>query len=89
VLHEPSIAKALTKANKAAESSQETLPLDEGITESLDVQRFIQIGIPHSWYISGQGACHKTRLNANDCIDGQDSTPCSMTSSIGEVLMAL
>jgi hypothetical protein len=32
-LHEPSIAKALAKANKASESSQETLPLDEGITE--------------------------------------------------------
>jgi hypothetical protein len=33
-LHEPSIVKALAKANKAAESSQETIPHDEGITES-------------------------------------------------------
>jgi hypothetical protein len=33
-LHEPSIAKSLAKANKAAESSQETLPPDKGITES-------------------------------------------------------
>jgi hypothetical protein len=33
-LYEPSIVKALAKANMAAESSQETLPPDEGITES-------------------------------------------------------
>jgi hypothetical protein len=25
----------------------------------------------------------------NDCVDGQDSTPCSMMSSIGEAPMAL
>jgi hypothetical protein len=33
-LHEPSISKALAKATKAAESSQETPPPSESITES-------------------------------------------------------
>jgi hypothetical protein len=37
-LHEPSFTKASAKVNKAAESSQETLPLDEGITESPEVK---------------------------------------------------
>jgi hypothetical protein len=36
-LHEPSIMKALAKANKAAKSSQETSPLIESIFESPDV----------------------------------------------------
>jgi ribonuclease HI len=36
-LHEPCIAKALAKFNKLAESSQETLPPHEGITESPEV----------------------------------------------------
>jgi hypothetical protein len=36
-LLEPCIAKALAKANKVAESSQETLPLNEGITEAPEV----------------------------------------------------
>jgi hypothetical protein len=36
-LHEPSISKALAKVTKVAESSQETPPLNEGITKSLDV----------------------------------------------------
>jgi hypothetical protein len=31
--HEQSIAKALTKANKAAESSQETMPLAKSTSE--------------------------------------------------------
>jgi hypothetical protein len=35
--HEPSISKALAKATKAAESSQETLPPKESITESPEV----------------------------------------------------
>jgi hypothetical protein len=33
-LHEPIISKALAKTTKAAESSQETLPPNESITES-------------------------------------------------------
>jgi hypothetical protein len=37
VLHEPSIAKALAKANKAFESSHETTPLAESISESPEV----------------------------------------------------
>jgi hypothetical protein len=36
-LHEPSINKALSKANKAAESAEETTPLDEGLFESPNV----------------------------------------------------
>jgi hypothetical protein len=36
-LHEPSISKALAKVTKVAESSQETPPLNEGITKSPDV----------------------------------------------------
>jgi hypothetical protein len=36
-LHEPSITKALAKANKASESSQGTPPPSEGITESPEV----------------------------------------------------
>jgi hypothetical protein len=33
-LHEPTISKALAKASKASESSQESPPLPDGITES-------------------------------------------------------
>jgi hypothetical protein len=36
-LHEPTILKGLAKANKAVESSQETPPLLNSITESLEV----------------------------------------------------
>ncbi len=36
-LHEPTISKALDKANKAAESSQETPLLPNSITESPEV----------------------------------------------------
>jgi hypothetical protein len=36
-LHEPSISEALAKATKPAESSQETPPPKESITESLEV----------------------------------------------------
>jgi hypothetical protein len=35
--HEPTISKALAKANKVAESSQETPPPLDGITESPEV----------------------------------------------------
>jgi hypothetical protein len=38
-LHEPSIMKALAKANRVAESSQETRPPRKGITESLEVMK--------------------------------------------------
>jgi hypothetical protein len=36
-LHEPSISKALVKANKVVKSSQETPPQNENITESIEV----------------------------------------------------
>jgi hypothetical protein len=36
-LHEPSVSKALVKASKVAESSQEALPPSENITESPEV----------------------------------------------------
>jgi ribonuclease HI len=38
-LHEPTISKAVAKANKAAKSSQETLPPPRCITESLEVMK--------------------------------------------------
>jgi hypothetical protein len=38
-LHEPSISKALAKASKAAESSQETPPLTESVSESPEVMK--------------------------------------------------
>jgi hypothetical protein len=38
-LHEPSISKALAKASKAAESSQETPPSVESIPESPEVMK--------------------------------------------------
>jgi hypothetical protein len=38
-LHKPSISKALTKATKAVESSQETLPPKESIIESPEVMQ--------------------------------------------------
>jgi hypothetical protein len=38
-LHEPSISKALAKATKAAESSQETPPPSESITKTPEVMQ--------------------------------------------------
>jgi hypothetical protein len=38
-LHEPSVSKALVKATKLAESSQETPPLSESIIESPKVMK--------------------------------------------------
>jgi hypothetical protein len=38
-LHEPTISKALAKDNKAAESSQETSPPQDSITESPEVMK--------------------------------------------------
>jgi hypothetical protein len=38
-LHEPTISKALAKDNKAAESSQETPPPQDSITESPEVMK--------------------------------------------------
>jgi hypothetical protein len=40
-LHEPSISKDLAKATKAAESSQETPPPNENITESPKVMEIV------------------------------------------------
>jgi ribonuclease HI len=47
-LYETSISKALSKAIKAVESSQETPPPSESITESLEVMESTQIGGLHS-----------------------------------------
>jgi hypothetical protein len=46
-LHEPSISKALAKATKAAESSQETLPPKNSIIESPEVME-----IYSNWHTS-------------------------------------
>jgi hypothetical protein len=45
-LHEPSISKALAKATKVSESSQETPPPSESITESPEVME-----IHFNWHI--------------------------------------
>jgi ribonuclease HI len=69
-LHEPSIAKALAKASKAAKSSQETLPPDEGIIESPKVMEIHSDWCTLFMVYLRTGACQKTRLNANNCVDG-------------------
>jgi hypothetical protein len=51
--HELTIAKALAKASKASESSKDSPPPTDSITESPE---FTQTGIPHSGYILGQRA---------------------------------
>jgi hypothetical protein len=50
------------------ESFQETLPSIESISD----WKFTQTGILYSWYISGQRACQKAKMNMNDCIIEQD-----------------
>jgi hypothetical protein len=48
-LHEPTRSKALAKDNKAAKSSQESLPPSNYITESFEVMEIhIQTGVPRS-----------------------------------------
>jgi hypothetical protein len=75
-LHKPSISKALAKASKGAESSQETPPPIESITESPEV-----IEIHSDWHTLFMiylrtGACQKIWMNMNDCVDGQDIILC-------------
>jgi ribonuclease HI len=73
-LLEPSISKALAKATKVAESSQETLPPKESITESPEVME-----IQSNWrtlfmiYLR-TGTCQRTRSTVNNYVIGQDST---------------
>jgi hypothetical protein len=67
-LHDASILKTLAKANKVAESSQETPLPSASITESPEVME-----IHSDWHTPFMiylrtGACLKTRLNTNDCI---------------------
>jgi hypothetical protein len=74
-LHEPSISKALAKATKVVESSQETPPPSESITESPKVMK-----IHSDWHTSfiiylRIGSCQRTRLAVNGCVVDQDSTP--------------
>jgi hypothetical protein len=64
-LHEPTISKALAKANKAVESSQEAAPPNDSIAESPEL---MEIHLD-------RGACQKTMLNASDCINEEDNTP--------------
>jgi hypothetical protein len=73
-LHEPSISKALAKATKVAESSQETPPPSESVNQSPKVME-----IHSNWRTSYMiyfriGACQRTWLSMNDCVIGQDST---------------
>jgi hypothetical protein len=88
-LHEPTISNALAKANKAVESSEETPPPPNNITESPEVMEIhSDWRTPFMIYLK-TGACQRTKSNANDCVDGLGSTHWSMTSYIGEALMAL
>jgi hypothetical protein len=88
-LHEPSITKALAKASKAAESSPKTLPPIESISKSSAVIGIHSTDVSHSWYISGQGACQRTKTNMNDCVIRQDIILLLMMSCSGEAVMAL
>jgi ribonuclease HI len=88
-LNAPSIAKALAKASKVAESSQETTLSILSIFESSEVMKFTRTGVPYSWYTSGQRAWQRIKTNMNDCIIKQDITFWSMTSYFDEALMLL
>jgi hypothetical protein len=69
-LHEPSILKALANATKVAESSQETPPPSESITESLEVMKIhSNWRTPFMTYFRTR-ACQRTRLSMNDCVVG-------------------
>jgi hypothetical protein len=73
-LHEPTIAKALTKTTKAAESSQETMQPTDSTTKSLEVMEiYFDWRTPFMIYLR-TGAYWTTKLNANDCVGRQDNT---------------
>jgi ribonuclease HI len=73
-LLEPSISKALAKATKVAESSQETLPPKESITESPEVMEIHSNWRTLSMIYLRTGACQRTRSTVNNYVVGQDST---------------
>jgi hypothetical protein len=70
-LHEPTISKPLAKADKMAESSQETSPQLDSITESPEIMEIhLDWCTPLMVYLR-TGACQKTRLNVSNCVNEQ------------------
>jgi hypothetical protein len=69
-LNEPSISKALAKATKVAESSQETLPPKESITESLEVMEIHSDWCTPFMIYLRIGGCRRTRTTVNNYIIG-------------------
>jgi hypothetical protein len=67
-LHDPSNSKALAKANKVAESSQETPPPTESISESPEVMKIHSDWCTPFMLYLRTGACLKTRMNMNGCV---------------------
>jgi hypothetical protein len=83
-LHEPSITKELAKANKAAESSQETSPSIESLSKSPVVMEIhSDWSTPFMIYLR-TGACQRTKTNVNDCVVGQGIILWLMMSCSGE-----
>jgi hypothetical protein len=72
--HEPSISKALAKATKAAESSQETLPPKESITKSPKVMEIHWDWCTPFMIYLRTVACQRTRSTVNDYVVRQDNT---------------
>jgi hypothetical protein len=65
--HELSMTKALAKANKAAESSQETTLLIEGISESPEVMQIHLDWCTLFMIYLKTGACERTKTNVINC----------------------
>jgi hypothetical protein len=69
-LYEPSISKAIAKATKAVESSQETLLQSESITESHDVMEIhFDWRTPFMIYFR-IGGLPEDKVDLNDCVIG-------------------
>jgi ribonuclease HI len=69
-LNEPSISRALAKASKVAESSQETPPPNESISESPEVMEIHSDWRTPFILYHKTGTCQRTRSNVNDCVIG-------------------
>jgi hypothetical protein len=69
-LYEPRISKAISKATKAVESSQETLLQSESITESHDVMEIhFNWRTPFMIYFR-TGGLPEDKVDLNDCVIG-------------------
>jgi hypothetical protein len=75
-LHEPGITKALAKPAKRSSHRSRFRHRLRAYMSCLKSWKFIRTSVPHSWYISGQEACQKTKMNVNNCVIGQDTILC-------------